>query len=159
MMVETYDNQKNVQEIIQKIRNLKSLSQLRMDEMIKYAEDLAKSFVTLRITSSQLRKFHGYFIKIWSKYSANKSVYKKDEGKFKEEILSEITFVKTYLAYQAARDQKLGSFRDVLDLAIDKINDQKGFEMFRKFYDAIIAYFRYYERPRDQQFQKGGLRG
>lgn len=159
MMVETYDNQKIVQEITQKIRNLKSLSQLKMDEMIKYAEDLAKSFVDLGITSSQLRKFHGYFIKIWSKYSANKPKYKNDEHKFKEEILSEIIFVKTYLAYQTARDKKLGPFRNVLDLAIDKINDQKDFEMFRKFYDAIIAYFRYYEQNKGKQFSKGGFRG
>ncbi|MEJ5230202.1 MAG: type III-A CRISPR-associated protein Csm2 [Pseudothermotoga sp.] len=136
-----------------KITGLKKLSDWEMTDMMKYSENVAAQF-TGGINPTQLRKFHGHITKIWSKYSMNKSSYLNNLDAFKREIRDEIFFVKAYLAYQAGREGKIRDLKDVLSAAIDKIQDQKDFETFKKFYDSILAYHKFYS----SEPSKGGNR-
>lgn len=136
---------------VETIKNLPKLSNWDVSDMIRFsentAEDLSKS-----ITITQIRRFHGHITKIWSRYSMNRAFYLKDSAAFKKDILDEITFVKAFLVYQTGRQNELRDLQEVLSAAIDKIKDQQDFEFFKKFYDSIVAYFKYYES------QKGGQR-
>ncbi|HEY8542319.1 MAG TPA: type III-A CRISPR-associated protein Csm2 [Pseudothermotoga sp.] len=134
---------------VEVIKKLPKLSEWNMSEMIKFSENTARE---LRINMTQIRKFHGHISKIWSKYSMNRPSYLKNLDAFKREIRDEMIFVKAYLAYQTGRQDELRDLQDILGTAIDKINDQADFELFKKFYDSILAYFKYYES------QKGGQR-
>jgi CRISPR-associated protein Csm2 len=134
------------------IKKLPNLSKWELSDMIKYSENVAQELNQKRINMTQIRKFHGHIGKIWSKYSMNRPTYLKNADKFKKEIRDEIIFVKAYLAYQTGRESKLKDLQDVLGTAIDKIQDQEDFEYFKKFYDSILAYFKYYDS------QKGGQR-
>lgn len=139
-----------IKKCVETIKKLPQLSQWEMSNMIQFSEEVAQS---LKINMTQIRKFHGHISKIWSKYSMNRQSYLKDYDKFKREILDEIIFVKAYLAYQAGRQFEIKSLQEILEAAIDKIKDQKDFEHFKKFYDSVLAYFKYYDESR-----KGGQR-
>jgi len=133
------------------IKNLKKLSDWDMAKMIEFSENAAKE---LNVNTTQLRKFHGHISKIWHKYLMNKPVYLRDNAKFGKEIKDEIVFVKAYLAYQAGRQREVAKLQEILGMAIDRIQDQKDFEIFKKFYDSIVAYRRFSE----SQSQRGGSR-
>lgn len=133
---------------VETIKKLEKLSKWEMSEMIEFSENIAER---LRINMTQLRKFHGHISKIWSKYSMNRPNYLKQTDRFQKEIRDEIIFVKAYLAYQAGRQTEMRDLQEVLGAAIDKIQDQNDFELFKKFYDSILAYFKYYESQRGGQ--------
>lgn len=145
-----------------KITSLKKLSEFDMNVMISESENIAKELKNQlkgELKMAQIRKFHGHITKIWSKYSTNKSYYSKDSAAFKKEIKDEIFFVKAYLAYQAGREPKIGYLKDILTAAIDKIQDHKDFETFKKFYDSILAYYKFYSSQASSESPKGGNRG
>ncbi|HOJ89286.1 MAG TPA: type III-A CRISPR-associated protein Csm2 [Pseudothermotoga sp.] len=136
---------------VEVIKKLPNLSKWEMSEMIQYSENVAKELGSARVNMTQIRKFHGHITKIWNKYLMNRPTYLKNTDKFKKEVRDEIFFVKAYLAYQAGRESKLKDLQDVLGTAIDKIQDQQDFERFKKFYDSILAYFKYYDSQRGGQ--------
>lgn len=139
---------------LESIKNLPKLSNWEVSDMINFSESVAESFSSKggSITTTQIRKFHGHITKIWSRYSMNRAFYLKNFAAFKKDILDEIIFVKAFLVYQTGRQNELRDLQEVLSAAIDKIKDQQDFEFFKKFYDSIVAYFKYYES------QKGGQR-
>lgn len=150
------EQRQNSEDIVKTISGLKKLSQLGVQQMVKFAEDVAEEFVKKGVTTTQLRKFHGHLSKIWSKYSTNRAEYLKNSDAFRKEILEQAILMKAYLAYQVAREEKLEPLRSVLDRAIDKITDQEDFEFLKKFYDSIVAYFKYHEE--EAKRAKGGYR-
>ncbi|MCS7175396.1 type III-A CRISPR-associated protein Csm2 [Pseudothermotoga sp.] len=144
---------------LQEIKCLQKLSNWDVSKMIGFSENVAKGIIDKKITITQIRRFHSHITKIWSRYSMNRSLYLKDSEKFKREILDEIIFVKAFLAYQTGRQEELKDLQDVLSGAIDKIQDHQDFEFFKKFYDSIIAYVKYYEQMKSEHYenlQRGG---
>ncbi|ANQ54514.1 CRISPR-associated protein Csm2 [Thermosipho sp. 1063] len=141
----TKDTSSLVKGILERISSLDSLAYYKMEDLIsdaeKFGEHLSKNF-----KANQIRKFHSYISKFWQKFISNKMKYENDQEKFKEDILDELSFVKVYLAYQAGRTKSdvYKDFEKIIGKAIDKVKTSKDFETFKKFYDAILAYHKYY---------------
>jgi len=111
-----------------------------LEKLVKTAEKLGEEHQRINLT--QIRKFHGHITKIWSKYIYNKKAY-SDPEKFKE-LRDEIRFMKIFLAYQAARKPELEALKRLLEPLIESINNPLDFEKFKKFYDAFLAYHKFY---------------
>ena len=100
-------------------------------------EDAKEIANSLEISSSQLRKVHGYILRMWEKYRMDKV---RGEENF-EEIKEKLILLKPRLRYNAARSGKgYWKLADILEKVIDKVESPEDFEKFKEFYDAIIAY-------------------
>ncbi|PLV58083.1 type III-A CRISPR-associated protein Csm2 [Thermotoga sp. KOL6] len=114
-------------------------------ELVREAERLSQELKKLKLNTTQLRKFHGYLTKIWSKYIYRKNEYSDHPEVFRKEILDDIHFMKIFLAYQVGRGQSgVEKLKETLEPLIDEIENGKDFEKFKKFYDAIVAYHKFY---------------
>ena len=123
---------------LESFERVNDLRDYKAGDLVKEAQKIANQ---LRITTSQLRKIHGYIVKIWERYRMDKA---KKEENF-EEIKERLELLKPRLYYNAARiggraSDQYRQLADILSSAIDKVNDTKGFEKFKEFYDAIVAY-------------------
>jgi CRISPR-associated protein Csm2 len=122
-------------------------------DLVKKAEEIGKS-LSRSLKTNQLRKFHGYLTKIWSKYAYKRREYSQNPNGFKEDILNEVHFMKIFLAYQVGRGVSEGieELKKVLEPLIDEIKTPEDFEKFKKFYDAVLAYHKFYsETSRDRR--------
>jgi len=108
---------------VDKILNLQDES---VEEFIKTAEDCAKKFKG--ISSSKVRDFYDYV----------KSIEKYNKVK--------LHLLKPKIAYAVGRADKkdnkysLQCFQKTMEDLINKTNDDKQFNNFKKFFEAIIAY-------------------
>ncbi len=119
-------------------KDLEDLKDYNAKDLVEDAKNIAHKW---QISTSQLRKIHGYIVKIWEKYRMNKV---KEKLNF-EEIRERLELLKPRLYYNANRigGSKSESYKklaNILSKAIDKVKSPEGFEKFKEFYDAIIAY-------------------
>ncbi len=65
-----------------------------------------------------------------------------------DKLKDEVQFLRAPLAYAAGRDRthdkKMKHLQQILDQAINRINDAKTFKNFCHFFEAIVAYHRYH---------------
>ena len=128
-------------EIAKKIKNLQQLSEYPPDKMVADSERIAEELSSKEVKTSQIRKIHSYIVKIYTEYKNNKT-----SGQLPT---NELQFLKPLLAYINVRnDRKMDSLQEVLSAAIDKIKTADDLEHFKKLYDSILAYHRYYGRER-----------
>ena len=118
-----------------------------MEKLLAVAEEQGRKLQNVNPT--QIRKFHGHIIKIWSKYIYNKKFY--SEQKNFEGLRDELRFIKVFLAYQYARKEELKDLKKLIEPLIEEIKSPQDFEKFKKFYDAFLAYHKYY-----YDLKKGG---
>ncbi len=59
---------------------------------------------------------------------------------------NELNLLRPYLAYAAGRHKhtKVEDLQDVLDTAIQKVNNEEHFKNFKKFFEAILAYHKFH---------------
>jgi len=102
------------------------------------SEKLGKKFAELKLTSSQLRKF----------FNEVRSIEAQIDGKFDEQKAL-ILMLKSKVAYSVGKktSKTPAEFKDFIDACIDKINDEKDFKGFVKFFEAVVGYFYYYYKP------------
>jgi len=114
-------------------------------DLVKKAKKIGET-LSNSLKTNQLRKFHGHLTKIWSKYAYNRRTYNQDHQAFKEDILNEVHFMKIFLAYQVGRGVSEGieELKKVLEPLINEIKTPEDFEKFKKFYDAVLAYHKFY---------------
>ncbi len=108
------------------IRELPSIlggdSQKLVQVADKFGEHLAKG-----LSTSQIRNIFGEIKKM--------RVYDKDK----------LNLLRPKIAYAAGRHGgKVKDLQRVLDKAIQSINNEENFKMFQEFFEAILAYHRYY---------------
>lgn len=56
----------------------------------------------------------------------------------------DLDITRAKLAYVAGRHKEVRDLQEVLDAAIEKINNENKFKYFKDFFEAIVAYHRYY---------------
>lgn len=90
---------------------------------------------TAKLKTSQIRKFFDAVKKIQNEVRMKKS------GNIKARLLR----IKPQLAYATAKQpRQLKDFAEVVYTAINKVKDEKDFEYFVEFVEAIVAYHKYY---------------
>ncbi len=112
---------------VDKILNLSDES---VEEFIKTAEECAKNFEN--ISTSKIRDFFDYV----------KSMDKFDKVKLWQ--------LKPKMAYAVGRAEKdkgdLEKFKETMEELINNIKDEKQFDNFVKFFEAIIAYHKIHSK-------------
>ena len=100
-------------------------------DLVKYAEQAGKDLAKCGLTNSKIRSIYGEVKRIqmgtWEK---NKSAF---------------FLLKPKVAYAHGRDDKnkgLKIFKDIFDEAVKYVNDDKSYDNFCNFMEAILAYHR-----------------
>lgn len=102
--------------------------------MVEFAETLGKHLQEKKVTTSQIRNAYGNMKKLeMAGWQGNRTQ-------------REILLLKPRLAYAAGRQQDrvakegLENLRQVMDSAINAVNEEESFKRFCQFFEAIIAY-------------------
>lgn len=113
----------------------KEKQKLRENLIGTEAEKLAKIFARLELTTTQLRKF----------FNEVRSL----EGRMEDDNfqLAPIRFLKSKAAMSAAKQTSKTpkQFKDFIDACVDKINDDRDFYGFARFFESIVGYFYYFK--------------
>lgn len=105
-------------------------------DMVKFAEGLA-IHISSNLTKTQFRNIYGEIKRIQSNYKNNKS---------------SVFLLKPKVAYAVARTtnrnakQSMQRFKEVFDIAINDAIDEKTYNNFCNFMEAILAYHRCYSK-------------
>lgn len=138
------DNNSEIDKIIKKIENVSSFSEIKPKDYADedgYAAIIAKELKKLntnQLRTNQLRKFFG----------AVRDIEKKKEW---SDIEPELYLLKPKFAVSVGRKLIPKDFFKVMNVCLNKIdvgkNDEKkeNFNTFVKFFEAIVAYHKYYE--------------
>ena len=123
---------RSMKELYEGKREGKGNVELLIPKIEKFGEYLAK---TANLKTSQIRKF----------FDAVKKIQNETRVKKSGNIRARILRIKPQLAYATAKQpRQLKDFADVVHTAIDKVKDEKDFEYFVEFVEAIVAYHKYY---------------
>jgi len=126
----SYDNQHRDEEKKIDVNKILNLSDESVEEFIKTAEECAKNFEN--ISTSKIRDFFDYV----------KSMDKFDKVKLWQ--------LKPKMAYAVGRAEKdkgdLEKFKETMEELINNIKDEKQFDNFVKFFEAIIAYHKIHSK-------------
>jgi len=135
-----YQQQERRNEFLNKIRNLKTLAELKEEWIYNqdgYVSKMAKKVKDEKYKATQIRKFFDEFKSIQLEYPN----YKQSYSKIKARLLK----IKPSLAYATGRDLLPRWFTDICFAMIDKVtNDEKSFQNFIDIFESLIAYFKYY---------------
>ncbi|MDR0612626.1 MAG: type III-A CRISPR-associated protein Csm2 [Dysgonamonadaceae bacterium] len=99
------------------------------DKLVKYAEDSGKFMATKGLTNSKIRSIYGEIKRI-------------QMGEFEQEK-SAFVLLKPKVAYALGRDDRnegLKLFKLIFDCSSQNVTDQKSFNNFCNFMEAILAY-------------------
>ena len=130
-------------------------------ELVKKAEKWAETLYWL--SSTQIRKLHNHITRIWNKYIYGE--YSDRPEKFKE-LGEEIEFTKVFLTYQITRlvsslegekRQLLKQFKEKMEKLFESVNNQETFERLKKFFDAFLAYHKFYSEFKKSEKKEGGM--
>lgn len=110
---------------------------LREDLIGTEAEKLGRTLATLEpeLTPTQLRKFFNDVRSIEERIKENN--YQK----------ALITMLKSKVAYSVGKktSKTPRQFKDFIDACVDKIDDEKDFYGFVKFFESVVGYFYYFK--------------
>ena len=103
--------------------------------LVEQAERAGQELARQRLTKSQIRNIFGTVRQIQLNWPASIS-----DGERRARV-RELLLLKPKLAYQAARESKVGPLADVLDVAIDQVGDRRErFQRLVELFEAILAY-------------------
>ena len=110
-------------------------------------------------TDTQIRKFYDDFMLLKQKTNhifASSADEKIGNERFAKEIKPPIMFSKAKMAYSVGRSGKRGYavFYDKVSAKLSKIDSRSDFNLFLKFYEAIIAYVKYERMMNDKTKRK-----
>lgn len=111
---------------------------IKGDELVKFAEQTASTLVGNNLTRSQIRGIFTEVRKVEAMWDGHPT-----------EAMRRLNMLKPKLDYQTARSQSVKLLRDVLTQAIDEVNKAQGdedrnrrFRVFMDLFEAILAYHR-----------------
>lgn len=113
----------------------------KIDEKLfsKTAEEYAKSCVSKKDTSTQIRRFYNELL-YWNEKCTDDL----------ENNLPFIRMIKAKAAYALGRSLISKEFKEMLDAVINNIEDQKTLKNAKLFFEAFVGYFKYYEKAHDE---------
>lgn len=137
---------REVKEVIDKIRGLKNFAEYNIEDFSKEdgdADRVAKALAR-SIKASQLRRFYGYAKEIEERLSKEES-WDKVDAKF--------WMLQPQLAYAKGRNVINDDFYQLMTSCLNKVGKEpdeearkKSYARFMKFFEAIVAYHRYYRK-------------
>lgn len=125
-------NSKVVEDIVARIKKLNSLSDLQVDDLVKYSEEMGQHLTQINLKTNQIRKFLDAVKKVGSEGG---------KGKFSRD---EVKLLKPKLAYAAGRQQEVKPLMSLLDPCIDRVNTKEDFKQFARLVEGIVAYHKFY---------------
>ncbi|MBC7254369.1 MAG: type III-A CRISPR-associated protein Csm2 [Actinobacteria bacterium] len=125
-----------VDEIVKKVGALGKLEELSADDLVSFCDRFGHELKEEKVTNSQIRKVFTEIkhMHLEARSPGSQAVFNPDRVKL----------LKPKIAYLAAREKKLGSFKKVMDALIDKVRDARDFGRLAAFMEAVIAYHKYH---------------
>lgn len=127
--------QQKMQDVCERLKSIKKMSELKYDEIDKCGEQLGLEMYNKRLTVTQLRKIYNIIL-------FHKQKFDKDR----------LRLIKPLLAYIAAKEKTIKDLYDQLRDLVDKVDDEKDFEKFYRLMESILAYYEYYKATSDEKF-------
>ena len=121
-----------VENTIAGIKKLTKLSDLPVDDLVQYSEDMGRHLTHINLKTSQIRKFLDAVKKIDSKGGT---------GGFSRDA---VKLLKPQLAYAAGRQQEVKPLMLLLDPCIDRVDTKEDFKQFARLVEGIVAYHKFY---------------
>lgn len=149
-----------VKEIINTIQSneCKSLKDYPIKIMIPHAETFGYYLKSNRLETNQIRKFLDAINQLKSRLTQDdndaikqaKTEAEKEKLRFAF-IEDELVFLKVKLTWSAAKQNAAIPFKDVMSVAIDKVNSTKDFYRLVQLIESIIAYHKEAEQQRNRR--------
>ncbi len=123
------------------LNDYSSLQEMDFKDLDQIANETAKLFVQNdKIKTNQVRNVFGEIVKMRTEYGKKKKY---------EDIRRNMILLKPKLAYAAARQKGMRSFKETFSILIDLVESSEdkniAVERFFDFSEAIVAYHRFYE--------------
>ena len=139
----------DINDVIGKINTCSTLSEIDVKDFLDaetgYAHIVAKESIQSKLNTTQLRKF----------FAALKKMEQKDNW---DEIETEFYLLKPRMAVSVGRKNLPKKFYNVILAAMAKVDNveddeikMKNFDIFVKFFEAIVAYHKYEEEVSKNQ--------
>jgi len=121
--------------ILNKINNLKKLSDLSYEDIDIYGEKLGEVMSDVGLTTTQMRRIYSTIIDIKRKV---------ERGLEKDTLISQLYILRPWLAYTAGRNKRAKLLCDIIRMSINKVKDTEDLDKLHKFMQAILAYHKYH---------------
>jgi CRISPR-associated protein Csm2 len=131
-----------VDEIVSNISKLSNLSDLPVDDLVKYADKFGKHLASpeVNLKATQIRRFFDAVKKV--EFEANKEAFKDGKNEFNRD---DVLLLKPKLAYAAGRQRKeVKPLMLLLGPCIDRVNSREDFKTFVRFIEGMVAYHKFY---------------
>lgn len=134
-----------VKQVVKTITDLKGdLKYYPIRTLVKEAEEFGKYIKDRGLKTNQIRKFLDTVnrLKVEIKVQIKKKTIDSEVIILTDlpKIDSELVLLKQKLAYASARQDAVKPLKEVMDAAIDKVQDSEDFERFFQLIESIIAY-------------------
>jgi CRISPR-associated protein Csm2 len=132
---------RQLQEEFKRVSRLNELTR-RLEDFVKYSEELARSREMADLNPTQLRRVFSELRRIVREY--------RHDGNT-QQARSDLLMLRPKLAYAAGRKVMPDGFYQLMRTALTKIQDGSDMEFLDKFLTAFLAYFKYYSEQKNQQ--------
>ncbi len=136
-----------VQKIVKNIAQLQStLKDYPIRRLVKDMEEFGALLKEQGLKTNQVRKFLDAVNNLKLSIEQKKKDRKTDEVLLiceHPKIDTELVLLKQKIAYASAKQKVVKPLKEVMDVAIDKIQDSEDFERFFQLVESIIAYHKY----------------
>jgi CRISPR-associated protein Csm2 len=106
--------------------------------LVEVAEQVGQHLAQRGLKTAQIRRLYSLIRRL-----ADES--RRADGTSQSLVFRELTLLRPKLAYQAARVQEVNDLRQVLDPAIQKVNNQpERLHRLADFFEAILAYHKFH---------------
>lgn len=134
-----------VKEVVKSITELKgTLKYYPIRTLVKEADELGKYIKEQGLKTNQIRKFLDTVNRLKVEIKVQIKNHTMDSGVIiltdLPKIDAELVLLKQKLAYASARQPPVKPLKEVMDAAIDKVQDSEDFERFFQLIESIIAY-------------------
>jgi CRISPR-associated protein Csm2 len=124
---------------IDRIKKLSKFSDYNIRELVTDAEEIGGRLKDGKLETNQVRKFLDAINRIKAELLDEVDEADKDDERFKK-IEVDIVLLKPKLAYAAARQAAAKPLQEVLDVAIDRVENMNDFKRLVQFVESIVAY-------------------
>jgi CRISPR-associated protein Csm2 len=124
---------------IDRIKKLAKFSDYNIRELVTDAEEIGGRLKDGKLETNQVRKFLDAINRIKAELLDEVDEADKDDERFKK-IEVDIVLLKPKLAYAAARQAAAKPLQEVLDVAIDRVENMNDFKRLVQFVESIVAY-------------------
>ncbi len=131
-----------------------NLLEKSIDEILRGAKELSEMLgeEKSKLNINQLKRLHSYVTRLWTRYKTYRIGDEESRKKKLNETIEELKFIKTFLIYQKGRGiDGYKVLEPEISNLIDQVKNEGTFEKFKKYMDAVVAYYTLKEKEKAKE--------